>query len=412
MSEIIASTYEMIRELGSGGGGVVYLARHLRLNKLVVMKADKRSLRAKPESLRREVDALKNLSHAYIPQVYDFFTMDGTVYTVMDYIEGESLDKPLKRGIRFPQAQVIKWAQELLDALVYLHTRPPYGILHGDIKPANIMLTPEGDIRLIDFNIALALGEEGAVRVGYSRGYASPEHYTSDYTPLHPVEDATFAMQNNLGVTETVASGAANVPVSNSTGTGSRSSIVLDARSDVYSLGATLYHLFSGKRPNKDADLVVPLSSDIVSDQISNIISKAMSPLPENRYQTAAEMLNAFQHLRDNDQRTINLHKRERITAGVLLALFLTGGALSFTGSRRLRIEEEAARVEAEAQAEQERIAKETEQAANSALEYIEEAREALRAGNTERAKSLSLEALALGTHYDPAAQYVLYSLT
>ena len=92
MAEVIASTYELIREIGSGGGGVVYLARHLRLGKYVVLKADKRKLTTRPELLRREVDVLKDLTHPYIPQVYDFFVENGTVYTAMAYIEGESLD--------------------------------------------------------------------------------------------------------------------------------------------------------------------------------------------------------------------------------------------------------------------------------------------------------------------------------
>lgn len=131
-NRIIASTYQVIREIGSGGGGVVYLATHLRLGKFVVLKADKRGLTQKPEALRREVDALKNLSHTYIPQVYDFIEENGVVYTVMDYVEGESLDKPLKRGSAFPQATVVQWACQLLEALNYMHTRPPHGILHGD----------------------------------------------------------------------------------------------------------------------------------------------------------------------------------------------------------------------------------------------------------------------------------------
>ena len=79
MSQVIAGTYQIIRELGSGGGGVVYLATHLRLDKLVVLKADRRSLTKRPEALRREVDALKNLSHTYIPQVYDFIEENGVV---------------------------------------------------------------------------------------------------------------------------------------------------------------------------------------------------------------------------------------------------------------------------------------------------------------------------------------------
>ena len=99
MQQMIASTYEIIEKLGSGGGGTVYLARHLRLKKKVVLKADKRKLSVDQELLRREVDILKDLSHPHIPKVYDFFVEGEEVYTVMDYIEGESLDKALKREI-------------------------------------------------------------------------------------------------------------------------------------------------------------------------------------------------------------------------------------------------------------------------------------------------------------------------
>ena len=90
-------------------------------------KADKRSLSAKEETLRREVDMLKNLSQSYIPQVYDFVQENGVVYTVMDYIEGESLDKLLARGQKIEQAEVIRWACQLLEALSYLHQVPPHG---------------------------------------------------------------------------------------------------------------------------------------------------------------------------------------------------------------------------------------------------------------------------------------------
>ena len=182
MAKIIAGLYEVVEKIGSGGGGIIYLAKHLRLNKQVVLKGDKRSLTAKEDVLRREVDSLKNISHTYIPQVYDYVVEDGVVYTVMDYIEGESFDKSLGRGSRFPQASVVAWAKQLLDAVAYLHAQPPHGVLHADIKPANVMLTPRGDIRLIDFNIALMLGEDGAVSVGRSLGYASPEHYGPDFS--------------------------------------------------------------------------------------------------------------------------------------------------------------------------------------------------------------------------------------
>ena len=234
MPKISASTYEIGKEIGSGGSGIVYLAKHLRLGKWVVLKADKRTLRTKQEALRREVDAMKNLSHTYIPQVYDFITEGETVYTVMDYVEGESLDKYLKRGQRFSQPQVIEWACQLLDALSYLHSRPPHGILHSDIKPSNIMLTPQNDIRLIDFNIALALGEEGAVRVGFSRGYASPEHYGVDYVGVNDSKSADDVETKLATVNgETVIS--SRTDLSNGISGYQKKTILLDVRSGIYS---------------------------------------------------------------------------------------------------------------------------------------------------------------------------------
>ncbi|MBR0282457.1 MAG: serine/threonine protein kinase, partial [Oscillibacter sp.] len=350
MPEIIAGLYELEEQIGAGGAGIVYLGKHLRLGKTVVLKADKRTLRAKPEVLRREVDALKNLSHTYIPQVYDFIAEGDTVYTVMDYIEGESLDRPLKRGERFPQPQIIEWACELLEALCYLHSRPPYGILHSDIKPANIMVTPQGDIRLIDFNIALALGESGSVRVGFSRGYASPEHYGLDYT-IHPAGTTT---SRNL------ASESLSV-----SGTGQGKGVLLDVRSDIYSVGATLYHLLTGVRPPQNAEEVPAITEKGVSPAVSAIIQKAMRPNPDERYQTAAEMLAAFENLRRNDPCVRRRRAAVACTVAALVTLFLAGGALAFAGQRGI------------AELDSERVL--TEQAAN-----------ALRAGDKVSAVRLS----------------------
>lgn len=334
MPQIIASTYEIMHEIGSGGGGVVFLARHLRLGKLVVLKADKRKLSAKPEALRREVDALKDLSHTYIPQVYDFVEENGTVYTVMDYIDGESLDKPLGRGERFPQAQVIEWACQLLEALCYLHSRPPYGILHSDIKPSNIMVTPQNDIRLIDFNIALVLGEEGAVRVGSSRGYASPEHYGVDYTGIS--ETRGIETDAATQIPETGPETVLPADDRKSGSTSGKKNVLLDVRSDVYSLGATLYHLLAGRRPPQDAKDVEPLSKKEFSPAVVAIIQKAMAPNPDLRYQTAAEMLRAFEHLHDDDPRMKRHRRRIGITAAVLSALFLAGGFSAFVGLKQM----------------------------------------------------------------------------
>lgn len=364
--EIIGEVYEIIDRIGSGGGGVVYLANHLRLNKKVVLKADKRQITTRPEILRREVDVLKNLSHTYIPQVYDFFVEQDTVYTVMDYIEGESLDRPLKRGEVFSQPQIIKWACELLEALSYLHSpthgEPPHGIVHSDIKPANIMRTPQGNICLIDFNIALALGEENVV--GRSAGYSSPEHYGLDFST-----DTEFTNSTGSTETEVMTDGESTVPMHSSENTYTKKTIIPDARSDIYSLGATLYHMISGEKPHKDAQKVIPLSGKEYNPQIIKIITKAMSPNPDLRYQSADEMLQEFRNLRKNDPR-VKRFKRISVIAGLVLAVTLIAGSFtSFIGLKR-------------------------RDSINESLAAAEYARNALEEGNIDLAIDYAIKAL------------------
>lgn len=337
MSQIIADIYEIDQKIGSGGGGIVYLGRHLRLQKLVVLKADRRTLNTKQEALRREVDMLKNLSHSYIPQVYDFVQENGVVYTVMDYIEGESLDKVLKRGEKIAQPDVIRWGCQLLEALDYLHNIPPHGILHGDIKPANIMRRPNGDVCLIDFNIALALNEDGAVKVGFSRGYASPEHYGIEYGS----RDYSLRKNTNTETDVTVVDDEADektvcdtVPDSfpSVSETKSKNGILLDARSDIYSLGATLYHLLSGRKPAQNAEDVKPLDESECSPAVSEIIRKSMEPNPDDRYQTAQEMLDAFLMLAWNDPRAKKLRTQKKAATAAIILMAVLGGGCTFIG--------------------------------------------------------------------------------
>ena len=328
MEKIIASTYRIIEKLGSGGMGVVYLGYHERLKQSIVLKADQRPLTASPARLRQEVDVLKGLHHTYLPQVYDYVQEDGTVYTVMDYIEGESLDKPLKRGEKFRQPEVIEWACELLEALRYLHNQEP-PILHADIKPANIMLTEQSEIRLIDFNIALALRENDAIRTGYSEGYASPEHYGLDYR-THKPEDKTSDDTQTITIEGKTSSFSGS-------GSSFNPNVSLDVRSDIYSLGATLYHFLTGERPDKDALHVRPVSAwKHISPLLAQIIEKSMNPDPDLRYQSADEMLWALEHLHENDRRT-RRHKRRIVLSGFLCASVLAlGGFLTFVGLKRM----------------------------------------------------------------------------
>ncbi len=385
MSEIIASTFEVINKIGSGGGGVVYLANHLRLNKQVVLKADRRKISTPPELLRREVDVLKDLSHPYIPQVYDFFAEGEVVYTVMDYVDGESLDRPLKRGERFSQPQVIQWAIQLLQALEYLHSpthgTPPRGYVHSDVKPANLMRRANGDICLIDFNISLALGEDSVI--GASAGYASPEHYGLDYS--FSGDTATMKQE-----TQTMDDRTATMTMP-----GIRRKIRPDVRSDIYSAGATLYHLLSGRRPAKDALEVAPLSEMEVSPQIARMIAKAMAPNPQDRYQTASEMLWDLEHLRENDIRTIRHKRRVKTTAAALAVTFLLGGLLTFTGLKQMERAQAAGKAAAEM--------------AEQALSAVSGSESAYRNGDIPGAIRLAMDALTLeSSPYEAPAQKAL----
>lgn len=341
-SQVLADTYEIRQEIGSGGGGIVYLAWHMRLEKLVILKEDKRGLSTNIDKLRREADALKNLSHSYIPQVYDFLVENGNVYTVMDYIEGESFDKMLEKGQHFPQPMVVKWLRQILEAVVYLHSRPPYGILHSDIKPANIMLRADGNICLIDFNIALALGAEGVAAVGISRGYASPEHYGPEalaeatgraYTSSSSISKVDTGKTVHLTGKEKTLLAKVDLP---------HRRHLLDVRSDIYSLGATIYHILSGIRPAVKAREIIPLSKKEYSAALVDVIMKAMNPNPDLRYQTANEMLEAVNHLRQSDPRYRHFIHSLYLGGTILSLLFISSVFCTFTGLKRMERAKEA----------------------------------------------------------------------
>ena len=173
--EILNNTYQILDELGSGGGGIIYRARHLRLNIDVVVKQVKDEAKG-VQSVISEADVLKRLHHTYLPRVYDFLEIDGEIYTVMDFIAGMDLRKAVQTNGYYPQDLVLNWARQLAEALSYLHSSEP-PIIHGDIKPANIMLQPDGSICLIDFNVSLVFDENKRKLTSISEGFSPPEQY-------------------------------------------------------------------------------------------------------------------------------------------------------------------------------------------------------------------------------------------
>lgn len=334
---ILSDTYEIREQIGSGGGGIIYKAWHVRLQKEVVLKKLRLGAAGSLATQRAEADILKGLKHSYLPQLYDFLIEDGDVYTVMEFIDGQSFDKLLTDGRRYSQQEVIKWAGQLCEALTYLHKQTP-PILHSDIKPANMMLTNSGDMCLIDFNISLLLGDDGAVAVGRSHGYASPEQYSEEEFAKAALLSSALAdetqLQNDAEETVLIESAATTVLLSeqsssqgSDTSSGKRQ---MDVRSDIYSLGATLYHLLTGEKPSIATGAVKPLDSFGLrfSEGIVYIVEKAMNPDAAQRFQSAAEMLHAVKNIRRLDYRW----KMQRLQ-NIISVLVLAGLFCAFTAS-------------------------------------------------------------------------------
>jgi len=248
--------------------GAVYEAIDQRLDTTVALKETLFSEERLRKQFEREARLLARLHHPALPRVSDHFSEDDGQFLVMQYIPGDDLSEMMARKrTAFPANQVLTWADQLLDALDYLHTQDPQ-IVHRDIKPQNLKLTARGQIILLDFG--LAKGQVGEIsRVTTA---ASIFGYTPNYAPLEQIQ--------GLGT---------------------------DTRSDLYSLGATLYHLLTGVKPpdaltraaaivNGQPDPLLRASeaNAAIAPEIDGVLEKAMAQNREQRYATAADMRKAL----------------------------------------------------------------------------------------------------------------------
>jgi hypothetical protein len=261
---LLQNRYQVIRSIGHGGMGAVYLARDQRLGHTVALKETFFTEERMRRAFEREARLLAHLRHPALPKVTDHFDEDGGQFIVMEFISGEDLEILLaQRGEPFAVGQVLAWADELLKALDYLHRQDP-PILHRDIKPANLKLTPQGEIILLDFGLAKGTaGQTSSVMTS-----RSVFGFTPNFAPLEQIQG---------------------------TGTG--------PRSDLYALAATLYYLMTGAIPpdaltritevaNGQAD---PLrAADEVNPQVpgpvAGLLMKAMAHNRDHRPASAAEM--------------------------------------------------------------------------------------------------------------------------
>ena len=374
---VLEKTYEIIEEISSGGGGIVYRARHLRLQTDVVVKKIKDEVKGKIR-LRQEADILKKLKHPYLPRVYDFIENENDVYTVMDFIHGENLDEAVKNHGRFSQKQVRKWAEQLGEALDYLHSQKQ-PIIHSDIKPANIMLTQDGNICLIDFNISLAMGGTMESAVGISAGFSPPEQYrdVALYTKItHSYTQQKSAPEISESQTETETDATEMMTMAERDGkrwdsapdedrtelilpedsVGMQESISkkqsseytqfigrgIDERSDIYSLGVTLYYLLTGKEPPVIFEQRIPIEETkvLISEGFVLILNKMMEAAPESRYQNGGQFLKAIRNCHKLDHRYVNMHRIETGIQMASLACLLLGIVFIFGGLYKKRVEQ------------------------------------------------------------------------
>ncbi len=250
----LQNRYQILRLLGQGGMGAVYLAFDHRLNQNVALKEN---TGGDARQFQHEAELLARLRHPNLPRVSDhFIEPNGVQYLVMDYIEGDDLETLRQQRGALPEAQVRAWFAQILSAVEYLHSQ---GVIHRDIKPDNIKITPSGQAVLVDFGIAKIYQAGQVTRSSQkfgSTGYASPEHYK----------------------------GGTN------------------QQSDIYSLGATLYAVLTGGPPPDaqslelgTAILVPPHNvNPQVTPQVEQVIHKALMPKPTERYSSANDFSQAF----------------------------------------------------------------------------------------------------------------------
>lgn len=255
IGSLVDGKYKILSEIGHGGMSVVYMAINEKANKTwavkEVRKDGKMDFNTVRQGLMAEIKTLKNLKHPNLPSIVDVIEDEDSFIIVMDYIEGRSLDKIIEENGAQPESFVVEWAKQLCDVFGYLHSRTP-PIIYRDMKPANVMLKPDGNIMVIDFgtakNYEIDLGETTGIG---TIGYAAPEQYIG----------------SGLGRT--------------------------DARTDIYCLGITLYHLLTNVDPCKNliSDRSIRAVNPALSHGLDAIIKKCTEHQPDDRYQTCAELM-------------------------------------------------------------------------------------------------------------------------
>ena len=293
IGSLVDGKYKILTKVGQGGMSVVYLAINEKANKQWAIKEVRKDgikdFEVVKQGLVAETEILKKLNHPNLPSIIDVIDQEDSFIIIMDYIEGNSLNKALEEFGAQPQENVISWAKQLCDVLGYLHSRKS-PIIYRDMKPANVMLKPDGNVTLIDFGTAREFKEKNLADTTClgTVGYAAPEQF------------------GGMGQT--------------------------DARTDIYCLGATLYHLITGMNPCEPPYEIKPIReiNPALSGGLERIILKCTQRDPNDRYQSAAELMYALEHYEEFDDIYRRKQKRKlgAFIATSVLTLTCAGVAL------------------------------------------------------------------------------------
>ena len=289
IGSLLDGKYKILNKIGQGGMSVVYLAMNEKANKqwaIKEMRKEKnKNYEIMKQSLITETNLLKELKHPYLPSIADIIESDDTIIIVMDYVEGRPLSDILTEEGTIEEDKVADYAIQLCDVLDYLHSQKP-PIIYRDLKPANIMLRPDGKITLIDFGTARKYNYDSVSDTTClgTIGYAAPEQFAGE----------------TLRQT--------------------------DARTDIYNLGATMYHLLTGVNPSEPPYELYPIRrwDESLSNGLEKIILRATRKDPDKRFNDCKEMSYALQHFRDLDDSYIATQKKK-------IYLFVASLILSFT---------------------------------------------------------------------------------
>ena len=289
IGSLLDGKYKILNKIGQGGMSVVYLAMNEKANKqwaIKEMRKEKnKNYEIMKQSLITETNLLKELKHPYLPSIADIIESDDTIIIVMDYVEGRPLSDILTEEGTIEEDKVADYAIQLCDVLDYLHSQNP-PIIYRDLKPANIMLRPDGKITLIDFGTARKYNYDSVSDTTClgTIGYAAPEQFAGE----------------TLRQT--------------------------DARTDIYNLGATMYHLLTGVNPSEPPYELYPIRrwDESLSNGLEKIILRATRKDPDKRFNDCKEMSYALQHFRDLDDSYIATQKKK-------MFLFAASLILSFT---------------------------------------------------------------------------------